>query len=183
MLYPLERGFIYLHKPPLHVRFDEINCVNFARSGGGTRSFDFEIETKSGITHSFSSIDKDEYAKLFDFVQGKKIRLKNIKAGAGKATVNDDDLIDSDLDDDQDAYMHRVKEEGRIRDEIDDSDDESSDDDFNPEGEEEDVREEFDSDASTSSSEDDEAGSGNEDKHKKKKKKLSVWLYYKQWTE
>lgn len=166
MLYPLERGFIYLHKPPLHVRFDEINCVNFARSGGGTRSFDFEIETKSGITHSFSSIDKDEYAKLFDFVAAKKIRLKNIKTGTGGA-AKDDDLIDSDLDDDdQDAYMHRVKEEGRIREEIDDSDE--SDDDFNPDGEVEDVREEFDSDASSSSEEDSDASGDDNHKHKKK---------------
>lgn len=25
-LYPLERGFIYVHKPPLHIRFEEISC-------------------------------------------------------------------------------------------------------------------------------------------------------------
>lgn len=61
MLYPLERGFIFVHKPPVHVRFDEISSVNFARvaGGGGTsRSFDFEVETKSGTTYVFSSIEK-----------------------------------------------------------------------------------------------------------------------------
>jgi structure-specific recognition protein 1 len=36
-MYPLERGFIYVHKPPVHIRFEEISSVNFARSGGGTR--------------------------------------------------------------------------------------------------------------------------------------------------
>lgn len=36
-LYPLDRGFIYIHKPPLHIRFEEISSVNFARSGGSTR--------------------------------------------------------------------------------------------------------------------------------------------------
>lgn len=61
MLYPLERGFIFVHKPPVHVRFDEISSVNFARvagGGGSSRSFDFEVETKSGTTYVFSSIEK-----------------------------------------------------------------------------------------------------------------------------
>lgn len=62
LLYPLERGFIFVHKPPIHVRFDEISCVNFARvSGGGgsaSRSFDFEVETKSGSKFVFSSIER-----------------------------------------------------------------------------------------------------------------------------
>ncbi|KYN41060.1 FACT complex subunit Ssrp1, partial [Trachymyrmex septentrionalis] len=31
-LYPLERGFIYVHKPPIHIRFEEIASLNFARS-------------------------------------------------------------------------------------------------------------------------------------------------------
>lgn len=61
MLYPLERGFIFVHKPPVHIRFDEISSVNFARvagGGGSSRSFDFEVETKSGTTYVFSSIEK-----------------------------------------------------------------------------------------------------------------------------
>lgn len=76
-LYPLERGFIYVHKPPIHIRFEEIASVNFARGGGSTRSFDFEIELTSGVVHTFSSIEKEEYGKLFDFITSKKLRVKN----------------------------------------------------------------------------------------------------------
>lgn len=76
-LYPLERGFIYVHKPPVHIRFEEISSVNFARSGGSTRSFDFEVETKNGVVHTFSSIEKDEYGRLYDFINNKKLRVKN----------------------------------------------------------------------------------------------------------
>lgn len=76
-LYPLERGFIYVHKPPFHIRFEEIASVNFARSGGSTRSFDFEVELKNGVVHTFSSIEKDEYGKLFDFITAKKLIVKN----------------------------------------------------------------------------------------------------------
>lgn len=76
-LYPLERGFIYVHKPPIHIRFEEIAAVNFARSGGNTRSFDFEIELKSSTVHTFSSIEKEEYSNLYDFITSKKINVKN----------------------------------------------------------------------------------------------------------
>lgn len=61
LLYPLERGFIFVHKPPVHVRFDEISCVNFARvssGGSSSRSFDFEVETKNGSTIVFSNIER-----------------------------------------------------------------------------------------------------------------------------
>lgn len=65
LLYPLERGFIYVHKPPVHLRFEEIACVNFARGTTTTRSFDFEIETKQGNQYTFSSIERYPYAKCF----------------------------------------------------------------------------------------------------------------------
>jgi structure-specific recognition protein 1 len=54
----LERGFIFVHKPPLHIRFDEIAVVNFARSAGNTRSFDFDVETKSNNVYNFVGIEK-----------------------------------------------------------------------------------------------------------------------------
>lgn len=169
LMYPLERGFIYLHKPPVHIRFDEISSINFARSGGSTRSFDFEIETKSGIVHTFSSIDKEEYSKLFDFVSNKGLRVKN----RGTETVEkkvEDDLIDSDLDGDEpDAYLQRVREEGRIRENADDSDE--SDESFNPDQEEDEVAEEFDSNVSDSEDSDASSSSEKEKKHKKHKEK------------
>lgn len=170
LMYPLERGFIYLHKPPVHIRFDEITSINFARSGGSTRSFDFEIETKSSIVHTFSSIDKEEYSKLYDFVTNKKLRVKNRGTEPVESKI-DDELIDSDIDDDEpDAYLQRVREEGRIREEGGDSDE--SDESFNPGQEDDEVAEEFDSNASSSSSDDSnddagDGGSGSEKKHRK----------------
>lgn len=87
-LYPLERGFIYVHKPPLHIRFEEIASVNFARSGGSTRSFDFEIELKSNVIHTFSSIEKEEYTKLFNYITSKKIHVKNTGKNVSRIFLN-----------------------------------------------------------------------------------------------
>ncbi|XP_064461174.1 FACT complex subunit SSRP1-like [Ornithodoros turicata] len=179
LLYPLERGFIYIHKPPVHIRFDEISCVNFARSGGSTRSFDFEVEAKSGLVHTFSSIEKEEYGRLFDYVTEKKLRIKNRDSLSGtkeKQPVRDEELIDSDAEDEPDAYLQRVKDEGRQRDEGDSG--ESSDESFNPGESGSEVAEEFDSNVESSSdSESSEGGSkkdtsdGAGDREKKKEKK------------
>ena len=67
-------------------RFEEIASVNFARGGGSTRSFDFEVETKNGVVHTFSSIEKEEYNRLYDFVNNKKLRVKN--TGRTVSSVN-----------------------------------------------------------------------------------------------
>lgn len=171
LLYPLERGFIYVHKPPVHLRFEEISCVNFARGTTTTRSFDFEIETKQGNQYTFSSIEREEYGKLFDFVNAKKLNIKNrgFKEGM-KGKI--DEYSDSD-EDQHDAYLERMKAEGKIREEGNDSDDsdEGSDESFNPGEEDDDIAEEYDSKASASESSDEGSGSEDESAKKKKEKK------------
>lgn len=134
LLYPLEKGFIYVHKPPVHIRFEEISSVNFARSGGSaTRSFDVEVQLRNQITHVFSSIEKDEYGRLYEWVKGKKLKIGNKQRGAEETFVNEV-MYDSDQEDDSgpDAYLHRVKNEAKQRDDDDDEDEDESDDDFNP---------------------------------------------------
>lgn len=178
-LYPLERGFIYVHKPPIHIRFEEIASVNFARGGGSTRSFDFEIELTSGVVHTFSSIEKEEYGKLFDFITAKKLRVKN--RGKSDKLNYDEDFGDSDQEDEPDAYLARVKAEAQERDgeENQDSEEGSTDEDFNPNQVESDVAEEYDSNPNSSESEDDGSDASGashkkEKKEKKEKKSKSV---------
>ncbi|KAI4461805.1 fact complex subunit ssrp1 [Holotrichia oblita] len=168
-LYPLERGFIYVHKPPIHIRFEEIASVNFARSGGSTRSFDFEIELKSGTVHTFSSIEKEEYGKLFDFITSKKLHVKN--RGKNDKTSYKDDFGDSDNEAEPDAYLERVKAEAQERDDDKSSDEDSTDEDFNPNQEESDVAEEYDSNHSGTSSSDEGSGGGSETQKGKEGKK------------
>ncbi|XP_050508610.1 uncharacterized protein LOC126885869 isoform X12 [Diabrotica virgifera virgifera] len=99
LLYPLERGFIYVHKPPTYIEFEDIVSVNFARGGGSTRSFDFKIELNSGIVHTFGSIEKEEYGKLFDFIIKKKLNIKGQE--------RDDD---GDDEKDKERYEQKMKE-------------------------------------------------------------------------
>ncbi|KAM9375598.1 FACT complex subunit SSRP1a isoform 1-T2 [Pholidichthys leucotaenia] len=174
LLYPLERGFIYVHKPPVHLRFEEISCVNFARGTTTTRSFDFEIETKQGNQYTFSSIEREEYGKLFDFVNAKKLNIKNRGFKEGMKG-NIDEYSDSD-NDEHDAYLERMKAEGKIREEGNDSDesDAGSDESFNPGEEDDDIAEEYDSNASASDSSEEGDESEDESAKKKKAKKAKV---------
>lgn len=129
-LYPLEKGFMFVVKPPVHIRFDEVSAVNFSRVASGvgqSRSFDLEIETKSGVSFIFASIEKREYSKLFDFLKSKKIKIQNTKGGD---TTFHDDFGDGSGSEEEmpDHYLEKMKAEGQER-ESGDSD-ESTDEDF-----------------------------------------------------
>ena len=61
-LYPLDKGMIFVHKPTVYIKYEQVACVNFARvssgGSGASRSFDLEVDSKNGNTHTFSSIMK-----------------------------------------------------------------------------------------------------------------------------
>eukprot|EP00970_Alexandrium_tamarense_P020835 scaffold15735_cov193-Alexandrium_tamarense.AAC.2 len=88
-LYPLEKQFIFIHKPAVLIRFDEIESVEFQRYAGGqgsTRNFDLSVslintpgDNLAVKEYTFSGIDKTNYASLYSFLSQKKIRIKNIE--------------------------------------------------------------------------------------------------------
>ena len=68
---------------------------------------------------------RDEYGKLYDHVSSKKLRVKNIgEKGMGKSYV--DDMEGSDNEGQHDAYLERMKAEGKDRHEDDLDDDTDS---------------------------------------------------------
>jgi len=175
LLYPLERGFIFVHKPAVHIRFEEIANVNFARGSTTGRTFDFEVELKhqgsagSSTVLTFSSLPREEYSQLYEFVNKKQLRIKN-KGGKDNGKGGHLDAM-MESDDEHDAYLQKVKAEGRERYEDDDDDDTDSDDeDFVPNAQD-DVKEEYESDVTSSSGSDSEEEEEQEKKKKKDKKK------------
>ncbi|CAJ0598439.1 unnamed protein product [Cylicocyclus nassatus] len=180
-LYPLEKGFLYIHKPPMYIRFEEVASVHFARSDVSTRSFDFEIELKSGQVLVFNSVEKEEYNKLYDYVQNKHLRIRNAK----KMDKNYAEDRFAGSDDEIDPYKETVKAEGKERTGAgSDDDSDSEDDDYDldedikkrkedrdsSEGSGSEPEEEFDSEAGSSES-GGGGGSDAEESPKKKKKK------------
>ncbi|VDD86515.1 unnamed protein product [Enterobius vermicularis] len=176
-LYPLEKGFVYVHKPPMYIRFEEISTVNFARSDVSTRSFDFEIELKGGSTLVFNSVEKEEYNRLFDFATNKRLRIRNAKR-LDKVNYAEDKFAGSD--DEIDPYKETVVQEGKDKEAAEESEEtDSEDEDYDVEA---DTRKRKAKEGSSEGSEPDEeydsseasevSGSDNEESSKKKEKKL-----------
>ena len=60
-LYPLERAFFYIHKPPILIVFDEIESVEFLRQGGGlvaasVKTFDLSVRQRNDQVISLKPI-------------------------------------------------------------------------------------------------------------------------------
>ncbi|CAM9671553.1 unnamed protein product, partial [Laminaria digitata] len=170
-LYPLNKSFIFIHKPTCIIGFDEIDSVEFQRYGGAqgagvTRNFDLCVAPKSvgGETtkpYVFSGIDRSEYTSLYSFLSTKKLRIKNIKQSG-----NDGAMLQLGNLDDHDPYK------AALDDDHGDDDEESEDDaDYAP-----DARGGSDAESSSDSDEED-AGESDHDvreNSKKKSKKSAV---------
>ncbi|RKP37175.1 FACT complex subunit pob3 [Dimargaris cristalligena] len=133
-IYPLQKCFLFIPKPPTFIPHSEIGSVHFSRVGAATaagpsRTFDMKFNMLSGTDYQFSSIPKEEYNVLEQYLREKKIKMKNElpDGNSGYADLSNLDAL-SDLDD-SDAG---------------DDDDESPDEDFQVASEESDVPEEYD---------------------------------------
>ena len=87
-MYPLEKQFVFVHKPTIIIRFNEIESVDFQRYAGGqgsTRNFDLQVNLKPSMAqgqardYTFSGIERKDYAGLFNFMSTKKITVKNLQ--------------------------------------------------------------------------------------------------------
>ncbi|CAG9464626.1 unnamed protein product [Pedinophyceae sp. YPF-701] len=161
-LYPLERAFFYVHKPPMLIPHDDISSVMFERKGEGvsTKTFDLTVITKQDAEHQFRGIAREEWHNLLEFIQAKKLKIGNLReaqAGPGGARGTMATLQAMEGDVDHAAELFRT-------DDLESEDDEDFD--AGEEGEPSD-----DDDSSLSEGGDEEPGEPKEKKEKKKKKR------------
>lgn len=148
-LYPLEKQFVFIHKPPVLIRFDEVDSIEFQRYAGGqgtTRNFDLCVRLRKAVgdsnakEYTFSGIDRSDFDGLYSFLSNKKIKILNSAQG-----LLDDGGVGSSAN--NNPYVLEV--EGAN---MEDDDDSSDDEDFGSEDGE-----------SSSSDEDDDEDLVNED--------------------
>ncbi|KAI3905513.1 hypothetical protein MKX01_038403 [Papaver californicum] len=87
VLYPLEKGFFFLPKPPTLILHDEIEFVEFemhAAAGTSMQYFDLLVKLKNEQEHLFCNIQRNEYHNLYDFISGKGLKIMN--QGNGRNT-------------------------------------------------------------------------------------------------
>jgi len=180
-LYPLERSFFYVHKPPTHIRFEEIANIEFARvrmDSEVNRTFDIDINLKSGVTTSFTSINRKEYSPLFNFIMHQGLKILNVETGDVLQPTQVSVVEPGDDEEEKETKweMRKGRKEARMRvrqamqaEELPENDSEEEDNDFKPaegpEGDDHDISE------SESDLDDDELMGKKKDKDKKKDKK------------
>lgn len=79
-LYCMEKSFFFVKKPLMHIRHADVVELSFERlsnSSTGSKSFDLRIVTneEKNNEYVFSSIARDEYQSLFDFLKNKKLNM------------------------------------------------------------------------------------------------------------
>ncbi|XP_026424225.1 FACT complex subunit SSRP1-like [Papaver somniferum] len=107
VLYPLEKGFFFLPKPPTLILHDEIEFVEFemhAAAGTSMQYFDLLVKLKNEQEHLFCNIQRNEYHNLSEYITSKGLKI--MKQGNSRA----------------------MKDAERFKNEIDESDDETDDD-------------------------------------------------------
>ncbi|KAI8462425.1 MAG: structure-specific recognition protein-domain-containing protein [Monoraphidium minutum] len=113
-LYPLERAFFYVHKPPLLFMHDDIESCEFQRQGGGVisgsvRTFDLVIRLRNNPQEfMFRNINRTEWQGLFEFINSRRIRIEHLKS-AREGPLGPGQGID--VGDDMDAGMRAVQAE------------------------------------------------------------------------
>lgn len=88
LLFPLERGLIFIHKPVVYISVSDIKEVGVTRVTDTNlqRSFDLNIITRKE-EYQFISIERSEYELLVQYLTNKKIKVKNIDEGTNVENV------------------------------------------------------------------------------------------------
>ncbi|XP_077217969.1 high mobility group [Tasmannia lanceolata] len=112
ILYPLEKSFFFLPKPPTLILHDEIEYVEFQRHGAGGSSvsshyFDLLVKLRTESEHLFRNIQRNEYHNLFNFISSKGLKIMNL--GEAQTTNGVAAVLDNDDDDAVDPHLERIK--------------------------------------------------------------------------
>ncbi|KAI9595568.1 structure-specific recognition protein-domain-containing protein [Syncephalis fuscata] len=141
-IYPLENYLLFLPKPVTLIPLRDITTVVFSRVGSAitsSRFFDVKINTRSGTSHQFSNLNREEYTNFLEYLNTKGVSVRKdqpeeITSYAGM------DGADSSSEDEGATPRKRI----RGADDDEDEDEESADEDFVIEDSGSDVPEEFD---------------------------------------
>jgi len=141
-LYCLKRAFLFITKPVVYIKYDDVVAVEFSRAESWvtqTRFFDLKVYKKGeNQPYDFQQIDRSEYQPLIDFLQSAGIRIRNLEKTAGgdkpaaqeeKQTTLLGEEFDDDEDEDSDYVSSNEDSEGDDDDEDDDDEDDDDDDD------------------------------------------------------
>ncbi|CAG8696474.1 14581_t:CDS:10, partial [Dentiscutata erythropus] len=147
-LYPLEKCFLFIPKPPTLIKTSEIEKVIFTRVSAtavkapitSARTFDLKFRMKGNFEYQFSSINREEFEHLEEYFRSKKVITENDTSDTQTIQTFINDISGSSDEEMIPASKRRQSESMPI----DGEDSDSVDEDFQLEDTDSDVAEEFD---------------------------------------
>ncbi len=111
-LFPLDKSFLSIPKPPIFIPHAEIGAVTFSRVGGAsstTKFFEMRISMSNGTEYGFANIPRylincipetnscrEEYNNLYEFCKARKLHVMNEMADEGRSFDIGDYMSDGD---------------------------------------------------------------------------------------
>ena len=109
LLFPLDKSLIYIHKPTLTIRYQDIESVRLSMgSTSAMKTFDCTVVIRAVAgeprrEHSFQQIDKEEFEKLENFFLDRKLNVIVEKASrSNMASEREMEIAAGDGDSDED---------------------------------------------------------------------------------
>eukprot|EP01029_Cantina_marsupialis_P012085 TRINITY_DN266_c0_g3_i1.p1 TRINITY_DN266_c0_g3~~TRINITY_DN266_c0_g3_i1.p1 ORF type:complete len:511 (+),score=153.68 TRINITY_DN266_c0_g3_i1:96-1628(+) len=118
LLFPLDSGLMFLHKPAIWIRYQDITSVIIERYSrqNTTTTFDIHISGKPQPgradipKYMFNNIQKKEYETLLRFIESKGVYIENFDKGGGKREIYVDSDDDESSDDDFEANENNLSD-------------------------------------------------------------------------
>lgn len=138
LLYPLDKSFLFIHKPATYIRFGDVDSVEFRRygDGAGARTWDLAVNVKAvagepAREYVFQGIDRAERDPLYKFLESRQLKLVEARAASGAAAAIDfSELDDEDEDEEAEAAPGGKGGKRKRAGDADEDEDEEDDDDY-----------------------------------------------------
>lgn len=112
LLFPLMKSLIFIKKPVISIRYEDIARVEFQRVNGsvGVRNFDFKIILRRGPETEFTSADRKDFEALKELFIKRNVEVKEEDDRKGKSGNREDDYA-QDEDEEEGGSIHSEGEE------------------------------------------------------------------------
>ena len=105
LLYVLDKSFMFVNKPAMHLRFDDVEHVDLDRTSEDVnrralKSWDLTVALKGGASHTFANVEKNDYEPMVAFLKQCKVKLIGAQDPQEQMAAAMD--MDDDDDDDED---------------------------------------------------------------------------------
>ncbi|KAK2076908.1 hypothetical protein QBZ16_005136 [Prototheca wickerhamii] len=110
VLFPLPAALCFLETPALLIPLDNIKCMELARAGGNSATFDVIVHHKDGRLTEFGMLPREELGPLESYMMTRKIKLGDgeeesasgseagSQGGAAGESCGSDESDDEDFD-------------------------------------------------------------------------------------